>query len=228
MKISKYSRLVASMLAGVSLVSVVTPVLAEEAAKDASGLDVIVVTAQKREQNLQDVPLAVSAINAEKVEKLGIKDSRDLSGLAPNVTIVQGTTSNASAVISIRGITSPAAETFGLDQANALYVDGVYIARTGASGLDVADIERVEVLRGPQGTLFGRNSTGGAIAFISRAPSNEMRLRAEAGYGNYQAWNTKISFDPGKIMGIATSLGFSHRERNGTVDNILQPEKSLD
>jgi iron complex outermembrane receptor protein len=221
-------RYVLGLLAGVSSVAFVVPVYAAESGDQGAGLEEIVVTAQKREQLLQDVPLAISAISADKIEKLGIKDSRDLSGLAPNVTIVQGTTSNSAAVISMRGITSPASETFGLDQANALYIDGVYIGRSGAAGLDVMDIERVEVLRGPQGTLFGRNSTGGAIAFYSRAPSQELRVRAEAGYGNFDAWNGKIVVDPGQIMGISTSFSYSHMQRNGLVDNILEPKDSRD
>jgi len=221
------SRRFLGLLAGTSAVVLAAPAFAQ-AAEGAGGLDEIVVTAQKREQNLQDVPLAISAIGGEKIEKLAIRDSRDLSGLAPNVTIVQGTTSNASAVISMRGISNGGSESFGLDMASGIYVDGVYIARSGAAGLEVSDIERVEVLRGPQGTLFGRNTTGGAIAFISRAPSKELRVKAEAGYGNFNAWNGKISVDPGEIMGVATSFSYSHRERDGTVDNILQPDKSRD
>lgn len=218
-----------ALLLGTSLATMAAPAFAQgAAANDGAQLDEIVVTAQKREQNLQVVPIAISAISAAKIDQLNIKDSRDLSGLAPNVTVTQGTTSMAAAVISIRGITTPAAESFGLDTANALYVDGIYIARSAASGLDVSDIERIEVLRGPQGTLFGRNTTGGAIAFISRAPSKEMRVKAQAGYGNYNAWNTKISVDPGAIGNLATSFSYSHSERNGVVDNILQPDKSLD
>ena len=227
MHISGKSRRFLGLLTGASLGAIASPVLAQEA-NDAGGLEEIVVTAQKREQNLQDVPLAISAISAEKVEKLGINDSRDLSGLAPNVTIVQGTSSNASAVISMRGISNGGAETFGLDMASGIYVDGVYIARSGAAGLEVADIARVEVLRGPQGTLFGRNTTGGAIHFISRAPSKELRIKGEVGYGTFDTWNGKISIDPGEIAGIATSFSYSHRQRNGTIDNILQPDDSLD
>ena len=228
MTISSNSRFAARFLLGASLIAVASPALAQDGAEDDTGLGEIVVTAQKREQNLQDVPIAISALSAEKVEQLGIRDSRDLSGLAPNVTIVQGTTSSGAAVISIRGIPTPASETFGLDTANGLYVDGIYIGRSGASALDVMDIERVEVLRGPQGTLFGRNTTGGGIAFISRKPSEDLRVKAEAGYGNYGAWSGKISFDPGRIMGIDTSFSYSHRERNGVVDNILQADKGRD
>jgi iron complex outermembrane receptor protein len=218
-----------ALLLGGSLFALCVPAYAQNAdAAEEEGLGEILVTAQKREQNLQDVPIAISAISAQKVEQLGISDSRDLSGLTPNVTIVQGTTSQAAAVISIRGIPTPASETFGLDTSNGLYVDGIYIGRSGASGLDVTDIERVEVLRGPQGTLFGRNTTGGAIAFISRAPSETFKLKAEAGYGNFNAWNGRITVDPGSIAGIATSLSYSHRQRNGLIDNILQPKDSLD
>ncbi|NWK96126.1 TonB-dependent receptor [Sphingobium lactosutens] len=198
------------------------------AASPEAGLDEIVVTAQKRTQNLQDVPIAISAIGAEKIEQLGIKDSRDLSGLAPNVVITQGTVSNSAAVFSMRGISNGGSESFGIDAANGLYVDGVYIARGGAMGLSVMDTERVEVLRGPQGTLFGRNTTGGAIHFISRAPSSQFRLKAEAGYGNFNAWNGKISIDPGEIAGISTSFSYSHSERDGVIDNIEQPSKSKD
>ncbi|WP_277873343.1 TonB-dependent receptor [Sphingomonas paeninsulae] len=206
-----------------------TVALAQEAAPPVnSGLDEIVVTAQKRAQNLQDVPIAISAISAEKIAQLGIHDSRDLSGLAPNVTIVQGTTSNSAAVFSIRGISNGGSESFGVDSANGLYIDGVYIARSGAAGMDVMDVERVEVLRGPQGTLFGRNTTGGAIHFISRAPSPTFQLKAETGYGNFDAWNGKITLDPGKIAGISTSFSYSHRQRDGVVDNILQPQDSKD
>ncbi|HZU64419.1 MAG TPA: TonB-dependent receptor [Novosphingobium sp.] len=188
----------------------------------------IVVTAQKRKENLQVVPVAVSAISAEKIAKIGVSDARDLSGIAPNVTIAPGTTSNSAGVMSIRGISSGSSETFGLDAANGLYVDGIYIARAAEAGLDVADIERVEVLRGPQGTLFGRNTTGGAISFVSRKPSDTFRLTAEVGYGNYNAWNGKISVDPGEIAGIDTSFLFVHREREGVVTNLDQPDRSRD
>jgi len=225
MHVSAKSRSVLRFLVGVSAIGIVSPALAQASE---GGLDEIIVTAQKREQNLQDVPIAISAISAEKVEALGIKDSRDLSGLAPNVTIMQGTTSTASAVISMRGISNGGAETFGLDMASGIYVDGVYIGRSGAAGLGVADIERVEVLRGPQGTLFGRNTTGGAIHFISRAPSKDLRLKAEVGYGNLSAWNGKISIDPGEIMGISTSFSYAHSQRDGFVDNILEPRDSRD
>lgn len=227
---TRYAYAAMRLLAGASTLAFAGQALAQDGAapNKETGLSEIVVTAQKRTENLQDVPIAISAISSEKVEQLGIKDSRDLSGLAPNVTIVSGTTSNTAAVFSMRGISNGGSESFGIDAANGLYVDGVYIARSGAMGLDVMDIERVEVLRGPQGTLFGRNTTGGAVHFISRSPSSTFRLKAEAGHGNFNAWNGKILVDPGEIGGIATSFSYSHSQRDGMVDNILQPNDSKD
>lgn len=198
------------------------------AADDARGGE-IVVTAQKRAQNLQEVPIAISAIGSEKLEQLQIEDATDLSGLAPNVTAVQGTTSLSAAIISIRGLTSGGVTDFSIDAANGVYLDGVYIARNGAAGLEVAEIERVEILRGPQGTLFGRNTTGGAISYISKRPSREFGMRAEAGYGNFNAWNAKVVVDTGEITdGLTATLGYSHRQRDGVVDNILEPDSSRD
>ncbi len=222
------SHIIVQLLAGAGVMALAAPAMAQSANASEDGLGEIIVTAQKREQNLQEVPLAISAISAAKIEQLQIRDSKDISGLAPNVTIVAGTTSNASAVISMRGISNGGAETFGLDMASGIYVDGIYIARSGAAGLEVSDIERVEVLRGPQGTLFGRNTTGGAIAFVSRKPSEELRIKGELGYGNFNAFNGKISIDPGKIAGVTTSFSYAHRQRNGTVDNILEARDSRD
>lgn len=223
------ARAVWGLMLGCSLIPLAGQAMAQEAEEQATTtLGEIVVTAQKRAQNLQEVPVAITAFNAEMVEQLGVTDVRDISGMAPNVTIMQGTTSNSAAVISMRGISNGGSESFGLDSANGLYVDGVYIGRSGAAALDVMDIQRIEVLRGPQGTLFGRNTTGGAIAFISRAPSDTLRAKVEAGYGNFNAWNLRASFDPGMIAGFATSFGYNHSQRDGVVDNILQPNDAKD
>lgn len=217
------------LMLGASTLALAGPAMAQETqGQSSTQLGEIVVTAQKRSQNLQEVPVAITALSAELVEQLGVRDALDISGMAPNVTIMQGTTSNSAAVISMRGISNGGSESFGLDSANGLYVDGVYIGRSGAAALDVMDIERIEVLRGPQGTLFGRNTTGGAIAFISRAPSDEFRAKLEAGYGNYNAWNVRASIDPGEIAGFATSFSYNHSQRDGVVDNILQPDDSKD
>jgi iron complex outermembrane receptor protein len=236
MTISDKSQFVLSLMAGTAALALAMPTLAQAQAApatdtakaDDSHLGEIVVTAQKRAENLQVVPVAVTAINADKIAKLGVVDSRDLTGLAPNVTIDPGTTSQSAAAISIRGITSGGAETFGLDSANAIYIDGVYIARSAAAGQGISDIDQVEVLRGPQGTLFGRNTTGGAISFVTRKPSATFRLTDEASYGNYDAWSNKLSIDPGEFHGLSTSFSYTHRERNGVVNNLDAPSSSQD
>lgn len=218
------------LLVGTGLALLAAPLSAQDTESESgNAISEIVVTAQKREQNLQEVPLAISVVGSEKLQQLQVNDARDLTGLAPNVTVVTGTSSNNAAVISMRGITSPAGETFGLDTANALYLDGIYIARSGASGMDMAEIERVEVLRGPQGTLFGRNTTGGAIAFVSRGPSDEFGIRAEVGYGNYDAFNGRIAVDTGLIGGaIKATLSYARRQRSGTVDDLMESRESRD
>jgi iron complex outermembrane receptor protein len=189
----------------------------------------IIITAQKREQDAAQVPLAISVIGAEKLARLQVSNSRDLSGLAPNVTILPGLISNSAAIIAIRGISSPASETFGLDAANGLYIDGIYIARSAVSGLEIADTERVEILRGPQGTLFGRNTTGGAVAFVSRKPQADPGVRAELGVGNFGAARAQVRLDTGEIAsGLTASLSYAHRQREGTVDNLLEPVASRD
>ncbi|WP_374285444.1 TonB-dependent receptor [Novosphingobium sp.] len=220
-----------SISIGALALGLAAPAQAQDAKADDNAevsLDEIIVTAQKRAQNLQEVPIAISALGAEKIAQLGVRDTRDISGLAPNVTIVRSVTGGSGAAISIRGISGGGSESFGLDQANAVYVDGIYIGRSGATALDVMDLERVEVLRGPQGTLFGRNTTGGAISFISRDPSQDLRIAASGTGGNRGQWAGRISLDTGSILGIRTSFSYAHSQQNGTVDNILQPDNAKD
>jgi iron complex outermembrane recepter protein len=219
----------AAFLATVSVGALSAPAFAQAAAADEGGLNEIVVTAQKRGENLQQTPLAISAISSEQIDLQGISEVRDLSALAPNFNLIQGTTNATAAVISIRGIPTPADETQGFDTPIGLYLDGVYLARSSAASFEVADIERVEVLRGPQGTLFGRNTTGGAINFITKEPSEDASLKVRLGYGNYNQAALRAILNSGTI-GDSTriSLGFVHKQRDGVVDNLLQPKDKLD
>lgn len=219
----------ATLLASSSLLSMATPAIAQAAAEEDTGLQEIIVTAQKREENLQQTPLAISAISAAQLELRGISEAQDLSAIAPNVSVLPGTTNATAAVISIRGIPTPADETQGFDTPIGLYLDGVYLARSSAASFEVADIERVEVLRGPQGTLFGRNTTGGAINFITKQPDDEASLNVKLGYGNYNQMMGRFILNSGRIgEALTMSLGFLHKERDGVVDNLLQPKDSLD
>lgn len=191
---------------------------AETAAETGSGgLEEIVVTAQKREENLQDVPVAVTAIGAEKLRNLQVENFNDLSGLAPNLTAVNSG-SGSNPIITLRGIVGGNVEP-GKDNGVALYLDGVYISRSTGSQFDVADLERVEVLRGPQGTLYGRNSTGGAINYITAAPKGEFYARQETTVGSLALLRSKTRLDLPTFGAFSVSGTFLHEQRNGYVDN---------
>jgi iron complex outermembrane recepter protein len=217
----------ALLLAGTSFVGM-APAMAQQADDADNGLAEIVVTANKREENLQQAPLAISAISSEQLELRGLSEIKDLSAIAPNVSIVGGTTNATAAVVSIRGIASPADETQGFDSPIGLYLDGVYLARSSAASFEVADIERVEVLRGPQGTLFGRNTTGGAINFITKKPDTDASLKVKLGYGNYDQALARFILNSGDLDGVRISLGFLARNRDGIVDNLLEPKDKND
>jgi iron complex outermembrane recepter protein len=224
-----FSRILcALLLTSVSMTGLAVPAFAQTAEADDSGLDEIVVTANKREENLQQAPLSISAISSEQMELRGLTEVKDLSAIAPNVSIVGGTTNSTAAVVSIRGIPSAADETQGFDSPIGLYLDGVFLARSSAASFEVADIERVEVLRGPQGTLFGRNTTGGAINFITKKPDDEASFKLKIGGGNYGQLTGRAILNSGDIGGARLSLGYMQRKRNGVVDNLLEPKDSRD
>jgi iron complex outermembrane receptor protein len=145
----------------------------------------IVVTARKREERLLDVPIAVTAISAETIGKLQANDLGGIQGTVPNVNLVQGRGSSSNANIFIRGIGQPdALQTF--DPAVGIYVDGVYMSRIQGALFNLFDVQRVEVLRGPQGTLYGKNTVGGAVNVVSRKPdTREFHAAGSATYGSF-------------------------------------------
>ena len=222
------SRRAALLLSGASMLAMPAAAFAQTARGDETGLREIVVTANRRAEDLQQAPLAISAVSSEELELRGLTEIKDLSAISPNVSIIGGTTNATAAVVSIRGIPSAADETQGFDSPIGLYLDGVFLARSSAASFEVADIERVEVLRGPQGTLFGRNTTGGAINFITKKPSSDASLKVTLGAGNFGLWSGKAILNSGDLGGVRLSLGALHRQRNGVVDNLLEPDKSRD
>jgi iron complex outermembrane recepter protein len=215
----------AALLVPVAAAAQEQPAPAETAEEGApGGLSEIVVTAQKRGENLQETPIAITALSSRAVELQGIRETRDLAAIAPNVNVNGATTNATAAVVSIRGIPTPADETQGYDSPIGIYLDGVYLARSSAATFEVADIERVEVLRGPQGTLFGRNTTGGAINFITSRPTSDASLKVRGGYGNFDEWSLRAILNSGDIGPDGAgriSIGYLHRQRDGIVDNLL-------
>ena len=143
-------------------------------------IEEIVVTARKRAENLQDVPAAVSAFGAEELKDRGIDSIDEVGRLTPNVAMTETTGLISGALlVFIRGIGNDP----GFDQGVGVYVDDVYLNRTSGMMLDVYDVERIEILKGPQGNLYGRNTIGGAIKYVSREPSDETRMHFEAKVG---------------------------------------------
>lgn len=153
-------------LVGVTSVAQAQDVVPEE---DSGRVEEIVVTAQKREQSVQDVPIAVTAISEASIEANRITSVQDLSGLAPNVIVRPTAGGSAIPSFSMRGLTS-----FGVvpgsDKQVSINLDGVYISATRGALFELPDIARIEVLRGPQGTLFGRNATAGAVSIVTKDP----------------------------------------------------------
>ena len=150
-----------------------------------TAVDEVVVTAQKRAQDVQDVPISITALTSDFLEDTGATNLLELGRYAPNVSLNQLTDSRSTA-IRIRGIGSDG-NNAGIDPAVGVFLDGIYQGRTGlASNMDLADIERVEVLRGPQGTLYGKNTAAGAISIVSKRPQlGEWSTLLETDFGTY-------------------------------------------
>jgi len=146
-------------------------------------LEEVVVTAQRRETLLQETPIAVTAFSAEKLADLGVFNVSDLSGLVPNTNIQKQPSSNSNMSIYIRGVGS-GENSLMVDPKTSFYLDGVYMSKTAGAVFDIVDLQAVEVLRGPQGTLFGRNSTGGAVNVTTVNPSGEFGGKLEGSLGN--------------------------------------------
>lgn len=179
-----------------------------------SGIEDIVVTAQKREQNLQDVPIAISALSPAYLEKRQITSVADLSGLAPNLKVDTAGANRTSSIIAIRGGVQGNPQIY-FEPSVGMYLDGVYIAKAQGSLFDVADIERIEVLRGPQGTLYGRNAVAGALNIVSKKPSGEFGGKIEASYGNYDYRRVRGTVDLPRLGIFSAKLSGQIAKRDG-------------
>ena len=185
---------------------------APQAAVDQDSAEII-VTATRRASPPSDVPIAVSAVSAQAMQNSGASDIRTLNQLAPSL-LVSSTGSEANASARIRGI-GTVGDNPGLESSVAVFIDGVYRSRTGAGLNELGEIERVEVLRGPQGTLFGRNASAGLINIISKAPENTFSAKGEITYGNYDYWRLSGRVTGPVADGIALSLDGVWSKRDG-------------
>ena len=193
------------------------PAIAQDSAtEDTGGIGDIVVTAQKRAENVQDVPLAISAVSSEYLESRDISSIDRLGSIAPNVKIERAPSNKTISQIAIRGsVTINPAVTW--EPAVGLYLDGVYIAKAQGSIFDVADLERVEVLRGPQGTLYGRNALAGAVNLVTKKPTGEAGGSAEISYGNYDYWKGKAILNLPAMGALSMKVSGQIQKRDGFV-----------
>lgn len=214
------TRLIAS--AGVAALAMASSSAAFAQASDANeetvGLTDIVVTAQKRAENVQDVPVAITAVSGEMLQSKGINDVASLAGQAPSVTLKSTAGfggSTATLYSYIRGI-GQNDFAFNLESGVGIYVDGVYLARNIGANVDLLDLERVEVLKGPQGTLFGRNTIGGALSIVTRDPGDEWKFKAEATTGRFNRIDFRGSIDAPLVPGVLhAGFAVSTRHRDG-------------
>jgi len=184
----------------------------------AQELEEVTVTAQHREQNIQDVPIAVTALNSEQLRTAGIFDGTTIAMNVPGMAYAEF--APGQVLISIRGITS-ADDGAGLDNSVALFLDGVYIGRQAGINFDMFDLERIEVLKGPQGTLFGRNAIAGAINVITSKPSDEFGAKAALTVGNEGILRYQGLITGPITENLSAKLVFNHREHDGFVRNTL-------
>lgn len=164
----------------------------DEAGESTRTLNRVTVTAQRREENLLDVPLSVTALGSERLEVTGAVDITSIQRSTPNATIEVARGSNSTLIAFIRGV-GQQDPLWGFEPGVGLYVDDVYIARPQGAILDIFDVDRVEVLRGPQGTLYGRNTIGGAIKYVTRPLSDEPDLKVKANLGSYSQADLIVS-----------------------------------
>lgn len=195
-----------------------TPV-APSADAATTGVAEIIVTAQKRSQRLQDVPISVTALNAKTLETNRITNAIDLGGSVPNLAARAVGGGALLPAFTMRGVTSYGVVP-GSDKEISIYLDGVYIGSTVGSAIDLPDVAQIEVLRGPQGTLFGRNSTAGAISVTTRDPSPKFGVTQDFTYGNYDEFRSKTRVDSGLIGNFSASLTYLHDQRRGDVRNL--------
>lgn len=184
-----------------------------------TGLAEIVVTAQRRSQSVQDVPIAVTALSGETLQANRVTNVTDLTGLAPGVTVRTSAGGSQLPVFAIRGVLSYGVVP-GSDKQVSQYIDGVYVASPRGSIFDLPDLERIEILRGPQGTLFGRNATAGAVNITTRDPTGQFGFRGEASYGNRDAVRLRGSLDLPSFGPFSAYVSYLHDERHGDIENL--------
>jgi len=181
-------------------------------------LEEIIVTASKRAQTLQEVPIAVSVTTAETIEQAEIRDVLDLQSVVPSLRVSQLQNANQTTFI-IRGFGN-GANNPGIEPSVAVFIDGVYRSRAQSQISDLPKLERIEVLRGPQSTLFGKNASAGVVSVVTAAPTYEPEGYVELGIGNYSNETAKAYYSTGLSDSVALAVSGSLNKRDGYADNL--------
>jgi len=184
----------------------------------------IVVTAQRREERLVDVPISVSAVSSAAIDRAQVRNVSDIATIVPNIQINETIGNSFGPLITIRGLSPSADTSLARDQPVGLYIDGVPIGKSTGAAFDTVDLERVEVLRGPQGTLYGKNTIGGAVNLITRKPSGEFGGQYLAGAGSWGQFNQRISVDLPEVAGFSAKVGLITKLDGGYYRNSVRKD----
>ncbi|MFM9852950.1 MAG: TonB-dependent receptor [Sphingomonadaceae bacterium] len=206
-----------------------TPSFAQTATPAEEKVDAgdIIVTATLRNENLQDVPIAVTAFNTETLEKAGVRDIRALDNVSASFNLNSTQTESGGTTLRVRGVGTTGNNT-GLESAVGIFLDGVYLSRPGIALGDLLDVNQVELLRGPQGTLFGRNTSAGALNIKTAKPNlNKLEVFGNATYGNYNLFNIQAGVSAPLVEGtLAARLSAAYRKQDGTVTSTTGAESN--
>jgi len=218
------TRTVLALGVAVSAILEFAPALRAQTTSDAAGLQEVVVTARRREEVLQATPLSVSALPGAELERLNVRGIDQVGQYVPNIASVPTAGYVSGATTFIRGIGEHEI-LITQDSPVGQYLDGVYIAGQTSTNFDLVDVQRIEVLRGPQGTLFGRNTTGGAISIVTKKPREDFGIEEKFGYGSFNSLYTRTEINTGAIgsSGLSAIVAYQHRQADGYVDNINTP-----
>ncbi|MGX4675967.1 TonB-dependent receptor domain-containing protein [SAR92 clade bacterium H246] len=197
-----------------------------ESARAQGVLDEIIITAEKRSASLQQVPIAVTAFTGEQLANAGIEEAEDLEIVTPGLNFL---TNTGIGIITIRGVGAPLSQGPGFDPSSSVYIDGVYQSRFSGSILSLMDLERVEVLKGPQGTLYGRNSVGGSVNYITQGPSDEFGAKINVQVGNYNLRKVQGILDIPLIENkLLLRAALMRTKRDGYFENLLIPGDEME
>ncbi len=216
--------LVSASLAALGLSGMIAPTFAAEAAAKATAdteLETVIVTAEKRPENVQNTPISVSVLSGNELDKRHVVSLLDLNdGSVPSLRVAPFFTRSSALIVNIRGVgvqTDPNQP--ARDMGVGVYIDGVYLGRSQGLGTAIYDVESIEVLKGPQGTLFGRNTEGGAVSVTTKKPSGQFKLSATASVGNYGSGKGEVHLDLPSWHDISLKIDGLVTHRDGTMTN---------